>query len=93
MKGPVQGFIAMYSDLYAYKSGVYSHSKDSFPVEVDVAVRLLGWGTAPDDTPYWIASTSQYGPDWGMNGFIWVKRGVDECKIESNGVYSTTPEL
>ena len=60
--------------------GVYEHKTGSFLG--GHAIRILGWGVE-DGTDYWLVANS-WNPDWGDNGFFKIKRGSDECGIESN---------
>jgi cathepsin B len=81
-KGPVEIAISVYQDFLAYKTGVYSHTTGSFLG--GHAVRMLGWGV-DNGTPYWLVANS-WNEDWGDHGYIKIKRGVDECGIESSVV-------
>lgn len=78
--GPVEGAFSVYKDFLTYKSGVYEHKTGSFLG--GHAIRILGWGVE-DGTDYWLVANS-WNPDWGDNGFFKIKRGSDECGIESN---------
>lgn len=40
---------------------------------------LVGYGTA-NGTSYWIARNS-WGPRWGQNGYIFMKRNVNMCRL------------
>jgi len=53
------------------------------------AVLLVGYGT-DDETgeDYWIVKNS-WGTRWGEDGFFRIRRGVDECGIESIAVEVT----
>ena len=45
------------------------------------AVRLVGWGEE-GGTPYWTIANS-WSPEWGEAGFFRIRRGTNECGIES----------
>lgn len=78
--GPVEAAFTVYSDFPTYKSGVYHHTSGS---ELGGhAVKILGWGVQ-NNTPYWLVANS-WNEDWGMGGFFMIKRGNDECGIESS---------
>lgn len=80
--GPVEAAFSVYADFLLYKTGVYQH------VTGDLlgghAIKLLGWGVE-SGTPYWLAANS-WNTDWGDKGFFKIKRGKDECGIESEVV-------
>ncbi|XP_041830948.1 cathepsin B-like [Melanotaenia boesemani] len=80
--GPVEAAFSVYEDFLQYKTGVYQH------VTGDMlgghAIKLLGWGEE-NGTPYWLAANS-WNSDWGDKGFFKIKRGNDECGIESEVV-------
>ena len=63
-------------------SGVYEHKSGS--MLGGHAIKLLGWGTE-NGVDYWLVANS-WNPDWGDNGFFKIRRGTDECGIESNVV-------
>jgi C1A family cysteine protease len=77
--GSVSAVFTVYDDLPAYESGVYHHTSSS--VLGGHAVAILGWGTE-DDTPYWLIKNS-WNTDWGDKGLFKIKRGNNECGIES----------
>lgn len=47
---------------------------------------MVGYGVENDE-PYWIVKNS-WGTEWGENGFFRIRRGTDECAIESIAVGS-----
>jgi hypothetical protein len=55
-------------------------------------VMLVGWGVETDGTQYWLMQNS-WSNSWGDGGFFKMKRGVDECGLESTGVMSAKPQL
>jgi len=79
--GPFEVAFDVYEDFLTYKSGVYSHTTGSFLG--GHAVKALGWGVL-NGTPYWLIANS-WNPDWGMNGYFLIKRGNNECGIETSG--------
>ena len=70
------------SNLMFKFSGVYEHKSGS--MLGGHAIKLLGWGTE-NGVDYWLVANS-WNPDWGDNGFFKIRRGTDECGIESNVV-------
>jgi cathepsin B len=81
-RGSVAATMDVYSDFLTYTSGVYVHTTGSYVG--GHAIKILGWGMWTDGvTPYWLVANSwnQY---WGDNGYFLIKRGVDECGIESD---------
>jgi cathepsin C len=97
--GPIVVGLEVYDDFMHYKSGVYHHTglvdkvngmNKWNPFQItNHAVLVVGYGT-DDKTrePYWIVKNS-WGPSWGENGFFRIRRGTDECGIESLAVEST----
>jgi len=86
--GPVEACFDVYQDFLYYQSGVYKHTTGDFLG--GHCIVLVGWGVTPDGTQYWIAQNS-WGASWGMSGFFWIARGVDECGIEWK-VFSALPK-
>ncbi|KAM8832453.1 cathepsin Bb [Spinachia spinachia] len=80
--GPVEAAFSVYADFLLYKTGVYQHVTGE--MLGGHAVKILGWGQEKG-TPYWLAANS-WNSDWGDKGFFKIKRGNDECGIESEVV-------
>uniref|UniRef100_A0A672IJ25 Cathepsin B n=1 Tax=Salarias fasciatus TaxID=181472 RepID=A0A672IJ25_SALFA len=83
--GPVEAAFTVYADFLQYKSGVYQHLTGE--MLGGHAIKVLGWGTE-GGTPYWLVANS-WNTDWGDKGFFKIKRGSDECGIESEVVAGT----
>ena len=80
-QGPVQAVMAVYSDFFMYKSGVYSRSNLALGGEVGFhAVRIVGWGEE-GAVKFWKVANS-WGEDWGERGYFRIQRGRNECMIE-----------
>ena len=88
----------VYDDFMMYKSGVYHHTgalksqlaSGSFdPFELtNHAVLLVGYGTdVATGEKYWTIKNS-WGTGWGEGGYFRIRRGVDECAVESIAVES-----
>lgn len=80
--GSVEVAFTVYEDFPTYKSGVYKHVTGG--QLGGHAVKMIGYGTE-DGTDYWLVANS-WNETWGDNGFFKIKRGNDECGIESQGV-------
>jgi len=78
--GPVEAAFTVYEDFLHYKSGVYKHT--SGKAVGGHAVKIIGWGVDSGED-YWLVQNS-WTPYWGMKGFFWILKGVDECGIESD---------
>jgi len=80
--GPIEVAFDVYQDFFSYTSGVYVHKTGS--LAGGHAVKMIGWGTL-NGVAYWTCENS-WGNTWGIEGFFLIKRGVDECGIESGAV-------
>lgn len=93
--GPVAVAFEVYNDFMTYSGGIYHHTFlkdiDNFgfnPFQLtNHAVLLVGYGTEEGGEKYWIVKNS-WGEGWGENGFFRIRRGTDECAIESIAVIS-----
>ncbi|CAH1783054.1 unnamed protein product [Owenia fusiformis] len=86
--GPVQATFLVREDFYMYESGIYTYSNLPSHMRSEHgcgyhAVRIVGWGSNEEGKKYWVVANS-WGPEWGKNGYFHIKRGVDECGIESD---------
>lgn len=69
--------------------GIYEHVAGAH--QGAHAVRLIGWGTE-NGVPYWLAANS-WGRAWGERGLLKVRRGNNECNIESMRVVTGYPSV
>lgn len=86
--GPVAISFEVYGDFMQYKSGIYHHIDllEKFnPWEItNHVVLVVGYGE-DQGIPYWIVKNS-WGPEWGEDGYFRIRRGNDECSMESMAV-------
>lgn len=80
--GPIEVSFNVYEDFLTYSSGVYVHKTGSYLG--GHAVKMVGWGIE-NGTPYWICVNS-WNNSWGDNGTFKIKRGGNQCGIESGAV-------
>ena len=73
--GPLVTTFTVYSDFFAYNSGIYEHVSGG--VAGGHAVAIVGYDNVNE---YWICKNS-WGKNWGENGFFRIKYG--ECGIGS----------
>jgi len=94
--GPIAVSFEVYPDFRNYKSGIYIHTglQDKLngefnPFELtNHVVVVVGYGVEQKtNTKYWIVRNS-WGASWGENGYFKIRRGTDECAIESIAVES-----
>lgn len=89
--GPLVVAFEAPSSLFYYTGGVFTGEapphegpklKDLNPWEkTNHAVVAVGWGVE-NGVKYWIIKNT-WGADWGENGYFRIRRGTDECAIES----------
>jgi len=77
--GPVETAFDVYSDFENYGSGIYHHVTGE--AAGGHAVRMVGWGVE-GGVKYWKIANS-WNPYWGENGYFRIRRGNNECNIES----------
>jgi cathepsin L len=78
-KQPVS--VAIEADQQAfqfYSSGVLTGTCGQ---SLDHGVLVVGYGTL-DGTDYWKVKNS-WGTTWGMNGYVLIERGIDQCGIHN----------
>ncbi|XP_057604463.1 dipeptidyl peptidase 1 [Hippopotamus amphibius kiboko] len=91
--GPMSVAFEVYDDFLHYHEGIYHHTglRDPFnPFELtNHAVLLVGYGTdLASGLDYWIVKNS-WGTAWGEDGYFRIRRGTDECAIESIALAAT----
>lgn len=55
------------------------------------AVKIIGWGTEKG-VDYWLVANS-WNTNWGDDGFFKIRRGTDECGIESTLIVAGVPKV
>ncbi|UMM38314.1 hypothetical protein L5515_009776 [Caenorhabditis briggsae] len=81
---PSAAYFRVGEKFFWYNSGVLQ-SEDCYqmtPIEWH-SVAIIGYGTSDDGVPYWTVRNS-WNSDWGEDGYVRVKRGIDWCLIESH---------
>jgi len=77
--GPFEVAFQVYADFMSYSSGIYHHQSGSY--EGGHAVKLIGYGEE-NGVKFWTCANS-WDVTWGEKGFFRIRRGNDECGIES----------
>ena len=86
--GPITAAFNVYNDFYSYQSGVYEYTSGDYAG--GHAIKILGWGVE-NGVKFWYCANS-WGTVWGLGGFFKIRRGVDECSIESWHVVAGMPQ-
>ncbi|GFQ88117.1 dipeptidyl peptidase 1 [Trichonephila clavata] len=88
--GPVTVAFQVYPDFMLYKGGVYHHTGigsrfNPFHL-VNHGVLITGYGIDNNTgEKFWIVKNS-WGTAWGEGGYFRIRRGINECNIESMAV-------
>lgn len=53
-------------------------------------MKIIGWGTEAGTDYWWVANS--WTATWGLDGFFKIKRGDNQCNIESD-VYAGMPDV
>ncbi|GFT78852.1 dipeptidyl peptidase 1 [Nephila pilipes] len=88
--GPVTVAFQVYPDFMLYKGGVYHHTGIGVGFNpfhlVNHGVLITGYGIDNDTgEKFWIVKNS-WGTNWGESGYFRIRRGTNECNIESMAV-------
>ncbi|KAJ3425940.1 cathepsin k [Anaeramoeba flamelloides] len=67
----------------SYTHGIYDQQCQN--LELNHAMQLTGYGTQ-NGNPYWICKNT-WGTGWGMEGYVWVYRGLNICGIANEAYY------
>jgi len=78
---------------HSYEGGIFDGCSYEENIEINHGVQLVGYGTdAETGTDYWIVRNS-WGPEWGENGFIRLKRESEAvCGTDSTPMMGTACE-
>jgi cathepsin B len=77
--GPCEAAFTVYEDFVLYTSGIYHHVSGAS--EGGHAVKIMGYGIE-NNVKYWLFANS-WNPNWGEKGFFRMRRGSNECGVES----------
>ncbi|KAL3099994.1 hypothetical protein niasHS_001920 [Heterodera schachtii] len=76
------------STMNSDKHHIYTRSPNSEYTKSGHAVKIIGWGQEKignEIVKYWLIVNS-WGKQWGLDGMFKMRRGVNECEIESKGI-------
>jgi len=80
--GPIEAAFYVVDGFTTYSGGVYQRTAGA-EYQGGHAIKIIGWGVDKSTkVPYWLVANS-WGEDWGENGFFRIRRGYNECGIES----------
>lgn len=68
---------------HSYESGIFNGCPYDKSIVLNHAVQLVGYGSS-DEGDYWIVRNS-WGPTWGEDGFIRLKReNISKCGVDES---------
>jgi len=77
--------VSVSGDFQHYSAGIYDGSCDQSPINHGVAA--IGYGhDDPSNKDFFIVKNS-WGEGWGASGYIYIRRGVNKCNINSMSQY------
>lgn len=82
--GPQVGGMAVYTDFYSYRTGIYEHAWGD--LEGYHAIAIVGYS---DKDNCWICKNS-WGTGWGEAG--WFRIAYGQCMMDAFGMYNMTVE-
>lgn len=86
-KGPVSVCFDVIDGFQLYHSGVYASTKCHDDADhINHAVLAVGYNVTQEGEPYWIIKNS-WGPNFGMDGYFWMKRGANMCGLATCASY------
>jgi len=77
-RGPISCGIDATAGLEAYTGGIYKEYNKS--PSINHVISVVGWGTAPDNSQYWIVRNS-WGAPWGEMGFFRIVLGQPDYNL------------
>lgn len=86
--GPITVAFKVYDDFLTYSSGVYVKGADAKALGGH-SVKIVGYGVE-NSVKYWTVANS-WNSEWGDGGFFKIRRGANECNIESSAVVAGMP--
>jgi cathepsin X len=89
-RGPIACGIMVTNELYnkyptGYDEGIFTDN--SWRIDIDHEIAVVGWGTSPKGVRYWVIRNS-WGTMWGLNGYLKLKMGDNTIGIESGCNYA-----
>ncbi|KAL3071666.1 hypothetical protein niasHS_016341 [Heterodera schachtii] len=92
--GPIQASHIMYTGFSrcCEHNEIYEHSANStLRKNVAHSLKVFGWGEEKGVKFWHMANT--FGADWGNAGMFRMRRGTDECRIETRRILFGTPKV
>jgi len=72
--------------MQLYQKGIDNPSSCD-PDELNHAVLIVGFGSTPDGTDYWIIKNS-WGTNWGEDGYYRIVRGQNKCGVAEDPLHA-----